>query len=507
MSKKWNEGTEHRLIPLEVERGDRAPSHFRKMTKMMDKVHEECGVFGIYCPAGVQAAGDIYDGLVALQHRGQESAGISVCDTDGERGNICTRKGMGLVSEVFDPEDLAELKGNIGIGHVRYSTTGDSTQRNAQPIAMNYIKGCFALVHNGNIVNCDEIRQEQLLRGQAHYTTSDSEVLAYEIISERLRTGTIEEAVVRAAGKLRGGYACIIMSPRKLVGVRDPQGIKPLVLGRRGNDYILASESAAIQAVGGELIRDVRPGEIITISASGILTDETLCGSLHAHCVFEYIYFARSDSVIDGIEVHEARLRAGQALAQAEVLHGLELRAAGAAGGEAAARHADLVTGVPDSGLIAAEGYAQASGIPFALAFHKNSYIGRSFIKPTDGERRAAVHRKLSVMKGVVQGKRIVLIDDSIVRGTTMRQIVEMLREAGAQEVHVRISSPPFLYPCFYGTDVPNSNQLIASEHSAQEICRTIGADSLAYLAIEDFRTMLGDLPVCAACFDNHYPV
>ena len=465
----------------------------------MDKVHEECGVFGIYCPPGVQAAADLYDGLTALQHRGQESAGISVCDTDGERGNICTLKGMGLVSEVFFPEELSRLKGNIGIGHVRYSTTGGSTVQNAQPIAMNYIKGSFALVHNGNIVNCEEIRQEQLLRGQAHYTTSDSEVLAYEIISERLKAGTIEEAVLSAAGRLRGGYACIIMSPRKLVGVRDPQGIKPLVLGKRGEDYTLSSESAAIQAVGGELIRDIRPGEIVVITRDGIRSLDGLCGSRHAHCVFEYIYFARSDSVIDGIEVHDARFRAGQALARAEYCVSED--------NHAAAPCADLVTGVPDSGLIAAEGYARESGIPFALAFHKNSYIGRSFIKPTDPERRAAVHRKLSVLKSVVRGKRIVLIDDSIVRGTTMRQIIEMLREAGAQEVHVRISSPPFLYPCFYGTDVPSSRQLIASEHSAREICREIGADSLAYLAIEDFRTMLGDLPVCAACFNQQYPV
>ena len=465
----------------------------------MDKLHEECGVFGIYCPPGVQAAAHLYDGLTALQHRGQESAGISVCDTDGARGNICTRKGMGLVSEVFSQADLDALQGNIGIGHVRYSTTGDSTLRNAQPIAMNYIKGSFALVHNGNIVNSEEIRQEQLLRGQAHYTTSDSEVLAYEIISERLKTETIEEAVLRAAGKLRGGYACIIMSPRKLVGVRDPQGIKPLVLGKRGEDYILASESAAVQAVGGRLVRDIRPGEIVVIDRKGISSIDALCGSRHAHCVFEYIYFARSDSVIDGIEVHDARFRAGQALARTEYCVSED--------NHAAAPCADLVTGVPDSGLIAAEGYARESGIPFALAFHKNSYIGRSFIKPTDPERRAAVHRKLSVLKSVVRGKRIVLIDDSIVRGTTMRQIIEMLREAGAQEVHVRISSPPFLYPCFYGTDVPSSRQLIASEHSAREICREIGADSLAYLAREDFRTMLGDLPVCAACFNQQYPV
>ena len=463
----------------------------------MDKVHEECGVFGIYSPERKQIAADIGDGLTALQHRGQESAGISVSDTDGAMGNICTRKGMGLVGEVFSRDVIEQLRGNIGVGHVRYSTTGGSTPENAQPIAMNYIKGCFALVHNGNIVNADEIRQEQMLRGQAHYTTSDSEVMAYEIISERLRTKSIEEAVQNASKKLRGGYACIIMSPRKLVGVRDPHGIKPLVLGRRGTDYILASESAAVQAVGGELVRDIKPGEIIVISEEGIASCKDLCIDMHAHCVFEYIYFARNDSVIDGIAVHDARFRAGQALSRAE-----RKDKSGTI-----SSHADLVTGVPDSGLIAAEGYAAESGIPFALAFHKNSYIGRSFIKPTDEERVSAVHRKLSVLKSVVQDKRIVLIDDSIVRGTTMRQIIEILREAGAREVHVRISSPPFLHPCFYGTDVPDAHQLIASDHSAEEICRNIGADSLLYLAINDFRMMLGDLPVCAACFDNKYPV
>ena len=454
-----------------------------------DKLHEECGVFGIYERAGKQVARDIYFGLTALQHRGQESAGMSVSDTEGEMGNICTHKGMGLVNEVFSGDELSRITGNIGVGHVRYSTTGGSTAVNAQPIAMNYIKGSLALVHNGNIVNADELKTQQMYRGQAHYTTSDSEVLAYEIVSERVKSSSIEEAVKNAASKLKGGYACIIMSPRKLVGIRDPFGIKPLVLGKRDDAYILASESSAILAVGGELIRDIKPGEIITITGDGIISDESLCGIAHAHCIFEYIYFARNDSVIDGIEVHEARFKAGEALARQSKTD------------------ADIVVGVPDSGLVAAEGYAAQSGIPFALAFHKNSYIGRSFIKPTDEERKNAVTMKLSILKSVVKGKRIILIDDSIVRGTTMRKIIEMLRKAGAKEVHVRISSPPFLYPCFYGTDVPSSKQLIASEHSSDEICRNIGADSLIYLKIEDFKTMVGNLPVCSACFDNNYPV
>ena len=456
---------------------------------LQHEIHEECGVFGIYTGPGCFAAQDIFNGLMALQHRGQESAGISVSDTEGSRGNICTRKGMGLVSEVFGPAELAGLRGNIGVGHVRYSTTGASVPENAQPIAMNYMKGSLALVHNGNIINAEAVKQEQLLRGQAHYTTSDSEVLAYEIISERVKTHAVEEAVFHVLKKMRGGYACIVMSPRKLIGVRDPLGIKPLVLGEREGAYILASESAAVQAVGGRLIRDVRPGEIVVITADGIRTDTRMCGLQQAHCVFEYIYFARSDSVIDGIEVHDARFRAGQAL------------------GKSAPAEADIVAGVPDSGLIAAEGFSRETGIPFVLAFHKNSYIGRSFIKPTEEERKLAVWRKLSVLKSAVAGKRVVLIDDSIVRGTTMRQIIAMLREAGAREVHVRISSPPFLHPCFYGTDVPSSRQLIAAEHNSEEICRDIGADSLSYLKVEDFKGMVGDLPVCRACFDGIYPV
>ena len=460
-----------------------------KKTYLSDKIHEECGVFGVYAPAGETVAPDIYNGLIALQHRGQEAAGISVSKTDGPRGNIVTKKGMGLVSEVFEISDIERLAGNIGVGHVRYSTTGGSVPENAQPIAMKYIKGSLALVHNGNIMNAEEIKKEQLYRGQAHFTTSDTEVLAYEIISERLHSENIEDAVLRATQKLKGGYACIIMSPRKLIGIRDPQGIKPLMLGKKENAYILASESAAIEAVGGRVVRDIEPGELIVISGKGLRSIRDLCGKRHAHCIFEYIYFARSDSVMDGAGIYEARFNAGQALARKDSVD------------------ADLVTGVPDSGLIAAEGYAVQAGIPFTLAFHKNSYIGRSFIKPTEQERKNAVHMKLSVIKGAVKGKRIVLVDDSIVRGTTMSLIVDMLREAGASQVHVRISSPPFLYPCYYGTDVPSSGQLIASGHSADEICGRIGADSLAYLDIQDFQIMVGDLSLCSACFDGKYPV
>ena len=456
---------------------------------LSDKPHEECGVFGIYSPTPRPVVYDIYSGLVALQHRGQESAGIAVCNTKGPKGNITIKKGMGLVSEVFSQEDLAKPTGNIGIGHVRYSTTGESTVENAQPIAMNYIKGSLALVHNGNLVNAAALKENQMKRGQAHYTTTDSEVLAYEIVSKRVRCATIEEAVKKVAVLMKGGFACIVMSPRKLIGFRDPYGLKPLVLGKKGDSYILASESAAVLSVGGELIRDIKPGEIITITEDRITSDESLCKKKAAHCIFEYIYFARNDSVIDGISVYDARYAAGRALAKENV------------------PDADIVAGVPDSGLVAARGYAQASGIPFDFVFHKNSYIGRSFIKPTDKERKNAVHMKLSVIKSVVSGKKIVLIDDSIVRGNTMRQIISMLREAGASQVHVRISSPPFLYPCYYGTDVPSTKQLIASDHSAQEVCRSIGADSLMYLEVEDFKEMVGKLPLCCACFNGRYPV
>ena len=458
------------------------------MDVLSDKPREECGVFGI-CSPNADVAASVYYALLALQHRGQESAGISVTDTSGPMGNIITKKGMGLVSEVFDEASLSAMSGNMGVGHVRYSTTGGSCAENAQPIAMNYIKGSLALVHNGNITNAGELKEKQMYRGQAHYTTTDSEVLAYEIISERVRSASIEEAAVRSAKDLKGGYAVIIMSPRKLVGIRDPLGIKPLVLGRRGDEWMLASESAAFTALGARTVRDVQPGEVITITSDGIKSDTSLCGSRQAHCVFEYIYFARPDSVIDGISVHEARLRAGAALAKREDAK------------------ADIVAGVPDSGLAAARGYAQALGIPFDLIFHKNSYIGRSFIRPSDKERAMAVNMKLSVLTGAVEGKSIVLIDDSIVRGTTMKRIIEMLRSAGARQVHVRISSPPFLYPCYYGTDVPSSGQLIASHHSTQEVCANIGADSLRYLDIADFGQMLGDLPLCCACFDNNYPV
>lgn len=461
----------------------------KNCVEVHDKLHEECGVIGIYSMSGQPVSKDIYYGLEALQHRGQEAAGMALSDFKGGMYNMAIKKDIGLVSEVFHEDDLKNLKGNIGVGHVRYSTTGESNAHNAQPIGMNYIKGTLAVVHNGNIVNTDALKVEQMKRGSAHYTTSDTEVIAYEIIKERVNSKDIEEATVKACKKLRGGYALLVKSPRKLIGARDPLGIKPLILGKRDDTYILASESAAVKAVGGEIVRDIEPGEIVTITKDGIETVSRLQSNTKAHCIFEYIYFARNDSVMDGISVNDARVSAGEALAKVKKVD------------------ADIVVGVPDSGLAAAWGYSKESGIPFAMAFYKNSYIGRSFIKPTQNERQVAVQMKLSVLENVVRGKSIVLIDDSIVRGTTMRKLVDMLKAAGAKEVHVRISSPPFLYPCFYGTDVPTAGQLIASEHSTEEVRENIGADSLEYLRVEDFKAMVGDLPLCTACFTNDYPI
>ena len=455
---------------------------------MSGELHEECGVFGILINEQVDIAKTIYYGLNALQHRGQESAGMAVCDTYGEKGNINAHKGMGLVNEVFHEDNLKALPGNIGIGHVRYSTSGESSIENAQPFFLKYLKGTLALVHNGNIRNAGEIREERESAGYAFQGSSDTEAVAARIIKERLKTATIEEAVINVAKVLRGGYAMIVMSPKKLVGIRDPLGLKPMCLGKLDNGYVLASESAALDAVGAMYVRDIEPGEVITITDSSLTSDHLLIRKQKAHCIFEYIYFARLDSKIDGIEVYDARIRGGQSLARRYPAD------------------ADIVTGVPESGITAAVGYSRESGIPFQTVFHKNSYIGRTFIKPSQEEREEAVAQKLSIIKSVVKGKRIVLIDDSIVRGTTIRKLIEMLKDAGATKVHVRISSPPFRFPCYYGTDIPSGKQLIADSYSKDELKCMIGADSLEYMEIEDLHDMVGELPVCKACFNGDYP-
>lgn len=451
-------------------------------------IREACGVFGIYDLGGNAAAPAIYYGLSSLQHRGQESCGIAVCDTKGPKGNIECQKGMGLVSEVFKEADLEELKGNLGVGHVRYSTTGAPALQNAQPLVMNYVKGTLALAHNGNLVNTEELRRELEQTGTVFHTDTDSEVIACCIARERLHTRTVEEAVLKTAGKIRGAYGLVIASPRKLIGVRDPLGLKPLCLGKQGDAFLLASESCALRCVGAEFVRDIRPGEIVSITENGVSSNTELCQQKAAHCVFEYIYFARLDSTIDSVNVCEARKRAGAALAEAYPVE------------------ADMVCGVPDSGVPAAWGYAEASGIPFGMAFYKNSYVGRTFIKPTQKEREDSVRMKLSVLESAVRGKRIVLVDDSIVRGTTIANLIRMLKHAGAVSVHVRISSPPFLFPCYYGTDIPSNRQLIASRRSPEDICAMTGADSLGYLKIEDLAFVTGGLPLCQACFDGVYP-
>ena len=453
------------------------------------EIKEECGVFGIFEPDQVPVAPSVYYGLSALQHRGQESCGIAVCDTHGPKGNITSHKGMGLVNEVFKEETLASLPGNLGIGHVRYSTTGAATIQNAQPLVLNYIKGTLALAHNGNLVNAASLRRRLESEGTLFHTTTDSEVIACCIARERVRSHSVEEAIQKTARLIRGAYGLVIASPRKLIGVRDPFGLKPLCLGRRGNAYVLASESCALHAVGASFVRDIRPGEIVTITRDGLTSNTGLCQDKQAHCIFEYIYFARLDSTLDGINVYDSRIRAGAALAKAYPVD------------------ADLVAGVPESGVPAAKGYAEASGIPFGFVFYKNSYVGRTFIKPTQKEREDSVRLKLSVLESVVRGKRIVLVDDSIVRGTTMANLIHMLKDAGASEVHVRVSSPPFLYPCYFGTDIPSNKQLIASSHSTEEIREMIGADSLGYMKIEDLQSMVGDLPLCKACFDQNYPM
>ncbi len=452
-------------------------------------IKEECGVFGILNPRGEDAAASVYYGLSALQHRGQESCGIAVSDTNGPKGNMNVHTGMGLVQEVFKEDSLDKLKGNMGVGHVRYSTTGAATLNNAQPLVLNYIKGTLALAHNGNLVNTGELREELAQTGAIFRTTTDSEIIAYEIARARVHTRTVEEAIQLTASKLKGAYGLVIASPRKLIGVRDPLGIKPLCIGKREDSYIIASESCALTAVGAQFIRDIKPGEIVTISHEGIASSLHLHQTKEAHCIFEYIYFARLDSSLDGVSVYESRLKAGAALARAYPVR------------------ADLVTGVPDSGITAAQGYAKESGLPFGLAFYKNSYVGRTFIKPTQKERESSVRLKLSVLKEAVKNKDIVLIDDSIVRGTTIANLIRLLKQAGAGKVHVRISSPPFLYPCYFGTDVPSNQQLLAASHSAEDIRRLIGADSLGYMRVEDLDSTVGGLPLCKACFDKKYPV
>ncbi len=454
-------------------------------------MHEECGVFGIYSRSGGEGISHAcYYGLFALQHRGQESCGIAV-NNDAE---ITCLKDMGLVGEVFTPDVLDKLKGTIAIGHVRYSTTGASTKENAQPLVTHYVKGTVSIAHNGNLTNCNSLREKLEANGAIFQTTVDSEVIAYMVASERSRTPSIETAVENVMEKIEGGYALLVMSPRKLIAARDPYGLKPLVMGDLNGDTVFASETCALAACGAKLIRDVKPGEIVIVDDDGIRSVQTPARR-RAGCIFEYIYFARPDSIIDGVSVYESRIKAGQLLYEQHPVD------------------ADIVIGVPESGLDAALGFSQASGIPYVKGFVKNNYIGRTFIKPSQAQRTDAVRIKLNPIESAVRGKRVVMTDDSIVRGTTIANIVRMLRQAGATEVHVRISSPPFLYPCYYGTDVPSTDKLIARKYTVEQICEKIGADSLGYLDVNSLPAMLGlpktaasDKCYCDACFTGDYP-
>lgn len=455
-----------------------------------EELHDECGVFGVYDFDGGDVASTIYYGLFALQHRGQESCGIAVSDTNGPKGKVISHKDMGLVNEAFNSEILEKMNGNIGVGHVRYSTAGSSTRENAQPLVINYVKGILALAHNGNLINAPELREELSYTGAIFQTTIDSEVVAYHIARERLNTSSVEDAVARAMTKIKGAYSLIVMSPRKLIGARDEFGFKPLCIGKRDNTYVLSSETCALDAIGAEFVRDVLPGEIVTITPKGITSNMMKYEHKCSKCIFEYIYFARPDSQIDGISVYNSRIMAGRILAKT---HPVE---------------ADLVVGVPESGNVAALGFALESGIPYGMAFIKNSYVGRTFIKPKQSQRESSVKIKLNVLKEAVNGKRVVMIDDSIVRGTTSARIVKMLKDAGAAEVHVRISSPPFLHPCYFGTDVPSEDQLIAHDHTVDEICQYIGADSLGYLDVTRLAEMIdGRIDYCDACFTGNYPI
>lgn len=454
---------------------------------MDGKINEECGVFGVIAPEAMDVANYCYYGLYALQHRGQEGCGIVVNDD----GVFASHKDLGLVAEVFSAEQLAKFpKGTMAVGHVRYGTTGGNSRSNCQPIEVNHRKGRMALCHNGNLSNAAELRDELEMTGAIFHTTSDTETIAYIITKERLRTPSIEDALSAAMQTLDGAYSLVLMSPQKLICARDPYGFRPLCFGKTSDGiYVVASESCALRAVGAELIRDVDPGEIVVFGKNGIESRREHCGKKDKKlCVFEYIYFARPDSVIDGSSVHASRIEAGRILANTHPVD------------------ADIVIGAPDSGLDAALGFSRASGIPYGIGLIKNKYIGRTFISPGQGARIDGVRIKLSAVEETVRGKRVVLVDDSIVRGNTMGRVVKLLRDAGATEVHIRISSPPFLHPCYYGTDIDSEEHLIACHHTVEEIAKIIGADSLGYLPVSDLERLAGCGQYCRACFCGDYP-
>lgn len=450
-------------------------------------IHEECGVFGIFGMKRENVANIVYYGLYALQHRGQESCGIVVNDD----GVFSSYKDLGLVSEVFSKDTLSNLsEGNMAVGHVRYGTTGGTTRSNTQPIEVNHQKGKMAIAHNGNLSNALELRDKLELSGAIFSTTSDTETIAYVITRERLKVSSIEDAVSKAMNSLEGAYSLVLMSSTKFIAARDPHGFRPLCYGQmKDGSYVVASESCALSAVGATFIRDVLPGEIIVFNKDHVISRKEHCNKeKRKTCIFEYIYFARPDSIIDHISVSLSRCKAGELLAESYPVD------------------ADVVIGVPDSGMEAALGYANASKIPYGIGLIKNKYIGRTFISPGQDERLDQVRIKLSPVKQVIEGKRVVLIDDSIVRGTTSKRIVKLLKDAGAKEIHMRISAPPFLHPCYYGTDIDSEENLIACHHSIREIEEIIGVDSLGYLPIEKLSRLVDGSEYCAACFNGEYP-
>ncbi|MDR2343274.1 MAG: amidophosphoribosyltransferase [Spirochaetaceae bacterium] len=458
-------------------------------------VHEECGLFGIYANGNVPVSENLayicYTGLYAVQHRGQESAGIAL----NSNGLITSRRDLGLISEVFTPENLNLLgsggAGEIAIGHVRYATTGNRRRHNAQPLVVKHIKGSLALGHNGNLTNAATLRRELELQGSIFHSSSDTEVIIHTIVRERLSAGSIEKAVEAAYPRLSGAFSLALMSRRKLIACRDPNGFRPLCMGKLGDSVVFASESCALSAAGAEFVRDVEPGEIVVVSDEGVSSIRTYCGRPSSLCVFEYVYFARPDSVIDGVSVHDARVRAGEILAT-----------------EHPAR-ADIVVGIPDSGLDAALGYSRASGIPYDTGMIKSKYVGRTFISPNQELREAGVRIKLNPIVSVVNGRRVVLVDDSIVRGTTSRRIIELLRRAGATEVHMRLSCPPFRHPCYFGTDIDTRENLIAHDHELYEIRDIIQADTLGFLSIDALSKISSGCTsgLCRACFSGLYPI
>ena len=450
-------------------------------------INEECGVFGVYSPNKSDLVNIVYYGLYALQHRGQESCGIVV----NQDGVFYSHKDLGLLNDVFSKDKLMSFpEANMAVGHVRYGTTGKTNRNNCQPIEVNHQKGKMALAHNGNLSNAFELRNELELSGAIFHSTSDTETIAYIVTKERLKTNTIEDALSQAMNQLDGAYSLILMSSQKLICARDPYGFRPLCYGiNEDGMYVVASESCALKAVGASFVRDIEPGEIVIFSEDGVVSRKEHCKTKKKKtCIFEYIYFARGDSVIDGISVHHSRKEAGRLLAKYHPVDG------------------DVVIGVPDSGIDAALGHSQESKIPYEIGFIKNKYIGRTFISPGQSSRLNQVKIKLSVIEENVRGKRVILIDDSIVRGTTSGLIVKLLKEAGAKEVHMRISSPPFLYPCYYGTDIDSSEHLIACKHSIEEIGNIIGVDSLGYLPVNELKSLINSEDYCSSCFDGNYP-